>query len=209
MRIMAWRGCWPNRFVTEMKSLKRVAPRHAKNWPLSSSSWCNKHADLLRVMYITAAGVQPMMRLLSNYFDLLLGQISHCWRSMGSQCDFLTVWFSSSVIFFGNDLSLIEYLQCWRCWLGVGKSIRMVKIWVMRRWHGYPLEWSANSLHMVQLMPLLPHHLCFSKIQNGLSWYWLTRVVPDKGSQNGCGSSSVVGLLSKFFDLLLFNWPCF
>ena len=36
------------------------------------------------------------------------------------------------------------------------------------------LERSANDLHMVQLMPLPPHHLCFSKIQNhGLSfWYY-------------------------------------
>ena len=38
-------------------------------------------------------------------------------------------------------------------------------------------ERSANSLHMVQLMPLPPHHVCFSKIQNGLPL-----VVPDKGS---------------------------
>jgi len=38
------------------------------------------------------------------------------------------------------------------------------------------------GLHMVQLMPLPPHHICFSKIQNGLSfWYQLTRVVPAKG----------------------------
>ena len=42
---------------------------------------------------------------------------------------------------------------------------------------------SANRLHMVQLMPLPPHHVCFSKIQNGLSfWYRLTWVVLDKGS---------------------------
>ena len=44
------------------------------------------------------------------------------------------------------------------------------------------LEQSANSLHMVQLMPLPPHHVFFSKIHNGFSfWYRLTRVVPDKG----------------------------
>ena len=43
------------------------------------------------------------------------------------------------------------------------------------------LEWSINDLYMVQLMLLLPHHLCFHKIQNGLSfWYRLTRVVTDK-----------------------------
>ena len=34
------------------------------------------------------------------------------------------------------------------------------------------LERCANDLHMVQLMPLPPHHLCVSKIQTGLSfWY--------------------------------------
>ena len=43
------------------------------------------------------------------------------------------------------------------------------------------LEQSANDLHMVWLMPLPPHHLCFSKIQNGLSfWYQPTQVVLEK-----------------------------
>jgi len=69
----------------------------------------------------------------------------------------------------------------WRCWLGVGKGIRPVKIWLIRCCRGYPLEQSANSLHMVPLMPLPPPHVCFCKIQNGLSfWYRLTWVVPDK-----------------------------
>jgi len=49
------------------------------------------------------------------------------------------------------------------------------------------LAWLSSgakcSLHMVQLMPLPPHHVCFSKIQNGLSFrYQLTWVVPDKES---------------------------
>jgi len=45
------------------------------------------------------------------------------------------------------------------------------------------LERGADDLHMVQLMPLPPHHVCFSKIQNDLSfWYQLTWVVSDKGS---------------------------
>jgi len=58
----------------------------------------------------------------------------------------------------------------WRCWLGVRKGIRPVKIWLMSCWHGYLLERSANRWHMVQLMPLPRHHVCFSKIQNGLSF---------------------------------------
>jgi len=45
------------------------------------------------------------------------------------------------------------------------------------------LEQGVNDLHTVQLMPLLPHHLSFSKIQSGLSsWYRPNRVVRDKGS---------------------------
>ena len=40
------------------------------------------------------------------------------------------------------------------------------------------LEQGASALHMVQLMSLPPHHLCFSKIQNVLFfWYQLTQVV--------------------------------
>jgi len=39
-------------------------------------------------------------------------------------------------------------------------------------------------LHIVQPMPLPPYHLCFSKIQNGLSfWYWPTQVVLEKGRE--------------------------
>ena len=41
-------------------------------------------------------------------------------------------------------------------------------------------------------MLLPPHHLCFSKMQNGLSFsYWLTWVVTDKGQQNGCSNRSI------------------
>ena len=43
------------------------------------------------------------------------------------------------------------------------------------------LKRSANDLHMIRLMPLPPRHLCFSKIQNGLSvWYRPTQVVLEK-----------------------------
>ena len=49
------------------------------------------------------------------------------------------------------------------------------------------LERSANDLHMVWLMPLQPHHLCFSKIQSGLSfWYQHTQVVLEKRPLNDC-----------------------
>jgi len=53
------------------------------------------------------------------------------------------------------------------------------------------LERGAD-LHMAQLMPLPLTVSYFNKIQLGLPfWYRLTRVVPEKGSLNGCLSVSV------------------
>jgi len=49
---------------------------------------------------------------------------------------------------------------------------------VTRCWRGFLLERCANSLHMVQLMPLPPHHVCFSKIWNEAEttgWQWHQR----------------------------------
>jgi len=49
------------------------------------------------------------------------------------------------------------------------------------------LELGADLHIMVQLMPLPLTVSCFSKIQVGFTfWYWLTRVVPDKGLLNVC-----------------------
>jgi len=71
----------------------------------------------------------------------------------------------------------------WRCWLGGRKDIRHVK---KTEWWGAGvvicLERGAD-LHMAQLMPLPLTVSCFSKIH---TWYWLTRVVPDKGPLNRC-----------------------
>ena len=49
------------------------------------------------------------------------------------------------------------------------------------------LEWGANDLHMVQLMPLPPIISCFIKIQNGLPFSChLAQVVLEKRLLNGC-----------------------
>ena len=62
------------------------------------------------------------------------------------------------------------------------------------------LEQSANDLHMVRLMPLPPDHLCFSKIQNGLSfWFRLTQVVLEKRPLNDCVRVCVPKKLKKLF----------
>jgi len=47
----------------------------------------------------------------------------------------------------------------WHCWLGIKKSIWPVKKWVMGTGMISGLEYGANDLHMVQLMPLPHHHL--------------------------------------------------
>ena len=48
------------------------------------------------------------------------------------------------------------------------------------------LEQSANDLHMVWLMPLPPHHLCFRKSEWLSFWYRPTQVVLEKRPLNDC-----------------------
>ena len=60
------------------------------------------------------------------------------------------------------------------------------------------------DLHMAQLMPLLLTVSRFSKIQIGLPfWYWLTRVVPDKGPLNGCVCVYTFGRVFLYFVIFL------
>jgi len=47
-------------------------------------------------------------------------------------------------------------------WVGIRKSIRSVKNWVMRCWHGYLSAARCNDVHVDQLMPL-PLHLASLK----------------------------------------------
>ena len=92
----------------------------------------------------------------------------------------------------------IVALVLWHCWLGIRKSIRPVKSGVMRCWVlVICLEWGADCLHMVQLMPLHPRTpLSLASFKSRLLlplWYRLTQVVPEKRPLNGCSSSSVHG----------------
>ena len=72
-------------------------------------------------------------------------------------------------------------------WLGVRKSIQPVK-------KGICLEWGADCLHMVQLMPLHPWttlSLASFKCRLVLTfWYWLTQVDLAKRPLNRCSTSS-------------------
>jgi len=77
------------------------------------------------------------------------------------------------------------WAKLWRCWLRGRKGIQPVETSVF-----ICLQWGANDLHMVQLMPLPPIISCSSKIQNGLPfWRWLTQVVLEKRPLNRCTSS--------------------
>ena len=76
----------------------------------------------------------------------------------------------------------------WRCWLGSRKGIRPVKIWSdeVLAWLSV---WSEVQMICIWFSRCHCHPVisCFSKIQNGLSfWYWPTQVVLEKRLLNGC-----------------------
>jgi len=96
----------------------------------------------------------------------------------------------------------------WHCWLGVRKSIRPVKKWVMG-----VLAWLSvwSVVQMICIWPSWCHcHpiiSCFSKIQNGLPfWCRLTQVVLEKRPLNVCmyvcniyDSTAIVIIFKKIF----------
>ena len=74
----------------------------------------------------------------------------------------------------------LEYLQCFDAvgWAACKKQSGGVLAWLSL--------WSEVQT-CIWLMPLPLTVSCLSKIQIGIPfWYWLTRVVPDKGPLNGC-----------------------
>jgi len=61
---------------------------------------------------------------------------------------------------------------------------------------------------MAQLMPPPLTLSCFSKIQIGLPfWYWLTRVVPEKGPLNGCVCVCVLQAVMQQLKPIYRDWP--
>jgi len=81
----------------------------------------------------------------------------------------------------------------WHCWLGVRKSMRPVKI----DWWGADvvicLERGANDMHMVQLMPLPPHHFL---LYWNLDWFNISGAgLPRLSRKRGC-----------YMGMCLSNW---
>jgi len=58
------------------------------------------------------------------------------------------------------------------------------------------LEQGTNVLHMVQLMPLPPHHLLLQLNPEWFTFLVLTQVVLEKRPLNGCSSSLTLRLCS-------------
>ena len=87
---------------------------------------------------------------------------------------------------------LFKYTLCikpsvlWRCWLGGRKGIRPVKT---ERWGaGVVSVWSKVQTYIWPSW-CHRHSLSLASVKSRLVfpfWYWLTRVVPDKGPLSGC-----------------------
>ena len=91
----------------------------------------------------------------------------------------------------------------WRCWLGGRKGIRPVKNWVMGCWCGY--VWNEVQT-CIWPSGCHCHSLSFASEISRLVlpfWYWLTRVVPDRGPLNGCVCIIAMCSFSNLICLLL------
>ena len=88
----------------------------------------------------------------------------------------------------------------WRCWLGGRKGIRLVK-----KLSGGVLAWlSVWNEVQTCIWPIWCHYhsLSLASVKSKLVlplWYWLTRVVPDKGPLNGWVCVVFVVLFIEFF----------
>ena len=93
----------------------------------------------------------------------------------------------------------------WRCWLGDRKGIQPVKNWVVGCRHGY----LSGARCRVAYSPAdaTATHRLFASVKSKLVlplWYWLTRVVPDKGPLNGCVCVCII--CSKLLTVGKYEW---
>jgi len=74
----------------------------------------------------------------------------------------------------------------WHCWLGGRKGIWPVKNWAVGCWCDYL---SGARCRRICPSSCHCHSLSLASVKSRLIspfWYWLTRVVPEKGSLKGC-----------------------
>jgi len=101
------------------------------------------------------------------------------------QCRSLVILSNPTEFQRNNRIQLPSVL--WRCWLGGRKGIRPVKKWAVGCWHGY-LSGARCRLAYVPADATSTHCL-LATVKSRLVllfWYWLTRVVPEKGPLTGC-----------------------
>ena len=95
----------------------------------------------------------------------------------------------------------------WHCWLSDRKGIRPVKNWVVGCWRGYLSGLRCRLAY--RPADATATHCLFASVKSRLVlpvWYWLTRVVPDKGPLNGC--VCVWGSCGQEFSVLFFDSRC-
>jgi len=125
-----------------------IVPQYSScdNSQLRSSTCGNftVHQTPLCMADIALLIVKPYCHRTSNWFHHVPDSARNWRRAFLDSASFIS-FFMPSVL--------------WHCWLGGRKGIRPVKT----EWWGTGLviwlEWGANDLHMVQLMPLPPHYL--------------------------------------------------
>ena len=122
--------------------------------------WCHVLEQMLFCSYFCSWNfviVIPLFIECGNFFRFLL-----YWKAVLVSSSIHTLfllqslwWHRHTQLFIGHSVNQ-DLLVLWCCWLGVRKSIRPVKF----EWWGVGvviyLEWGADCLHMVQLMPLHP-----------------------------------------------------
>jgi len=120
-----------------------------------------------------------VLRILSIIFVLYLRRTPR--KKVGTPESPVQLMVSNAFLYWINSQTFEPSVLLHR-WLGVRKSMWPVKI----EWWGIAvavcLEWVADCLHMVQLMPLHPklHHLV-PHLNQKTFWYWLTvleKIVP-------------------------------
>jgi len=98
----------------------------------------------------------------------------------------------------------------WQCWLDVGKSIRPVKNWVMRCWHGYlsgARKWFAYG--PADATAILSSLASLKSGMVSYFWCWLTHFVLEKKKRlnvclSGANSAKTDQWISLFFALSLY-----
>jgi len=119
-------------------------------WLMLCFCWCNVGENCRLWRHAT----------IREWWRIETASLCLVWAANHTQSLIFLCWHWASCIYFWFHCVVVGPSVLWRCWLGGRKGIRSVK---KTDWWGTGMvicvEWGANDLHMVQLMPLPPRHL--------------------------------------------------